>query len=308
MRGMRTTMGCAIAALLASGALAGEGVFEINAACAVEGCFAGDGPGFPVTLGNQAGRSFRLTGDLATNDPNTTLIRITANDVRLDLGGFRLFGPNACSGDPTSCTQPGLGDGITIGTAGIANVEVSGGSVTGFPRYGILLGRGSLVRSVRVSDNGETGILVGDASSVRDVIARQNGGDGIAAGTGSNIEGCVAAANRGTGINASTESRVSGSTADRNDANGIRVGNGGLASDNTSTRNDGDGISVGGGSLVIGNTIHANGGNGIAAGPDAPYRENVITENAGTVTSTALVVNLGANYCTDAGGSVVVCP
>ena len=48
---------------LATPALAVDGVLEINQTCAVQtGCFAGDSPGFPVTI-TQPG-SYRLTSNL----------------------------------------------------------------------------------------------------------------------------------------------------------------------------------------------------------------------------------------------------
>ena len=56
-------------ALMASPALAVDGVLEINQTCAVlTGCFAGDAPGFPVTMDSTTpGKSFRLTSDLGAN-------------------------------------------------------------------------------------------------------------------------------------------------------------------------------------------------------------------------------------------------
>jgi hypothetical protein len=64
--------------LLASAGWAGDGVLEINRACAVNtGCFSGDGPGFPVTIDGTAGKSYRLTGDLdLTALAETTAISI----------------------------------------------------------------------------------------------------------------------------------------------------------------------------------------------------------------------------------------
>ena len=61
---------------------AGEGVLEINQACAVNpvtGCFSGDAPGFPVTIDGSAGRSYLLTGDLVIPDPDTSGISISAS-------------------------------------------------------------------------------------------------------------------------------------------------------------------------------------------------------------------------------------
>jgi hypothetical protein len=79
--------------LAAATAAAEPGVFEINRTCAIEtGCFVGDSPGYPVTI-TRAG-SYRLTGNLSvqsgTGSQSNSMIAITATDVDLDLGGFRV--------------------------------------------------------------------------------------------------------------------------------------------------------------------------------------------------------------------------
>ena len=61
---------------LALPALAVDGVLEINQACAEStGCFAGDSPGFPVTI--QDPGSYRLTGALVLTDVG--LVRASRN-------------------------------------------------------------------------------------------------------------------------------------------------------------------------------------------------------------------------------------
>jgi hypothetical protein len=57
-------------------AYAAEGIAEINQTCAVQtGCFAGDSPGFPVTIDGSAGGSYRLTSDLSVADPSLLFAR-----------------------------------------------------------------------------------------------------------------------------------------------------------------------------------------------------------------------------------------
>ena len=77
---MRVLLNLLLFLALPSPALADDGVLGINATCAVQtGRFAGDTPGYPVTL-SQPG-SYRLTSNLVQPDAATSVIRATANDV-----------------------------------------------------------------------------------------------------------------------------------------------------------------------------------------------------------------------------------
>jgi len=95
---MRTTLFVLILGLVASTVYASDGVFEINADCAVFGCFDGDSSGYPVTITNPG--SYRLTGNLTTSNVDTTLISVSADSVTIDLNGFALIGPVTCSPPP----------------------------------------------------------------------------------------------------------------------------------------------------------------------------------------------------------------
>jgi hypothetical protein len=74
------------------------------------GVTPGDAPGFPVTI-SQPG-SYRLSGNPTVPDLNTTAIHITADRVTLDLNGFSISGPAACTSRPTTCPAPGRGVGV----------------------------------------------------------------------------------------------------------------------------------------------------------------------------------------------------
>jgi hypothetical protein len=156
-------------------ASASDGVPEINQACAQTGCFPGDAPGFPVTITQQG--SYRLTGNLSLPS-NTTAIQIDATFVTLDLGGFLVSGPNACTGyPPTGCTT-------TVGNPGIFSgqflVVVRNGSVYGMGGQGIQLdGASSEVDSVRVLGCGGSGIRVGANGRVAHSFSGGNFSDGI---------------------------------------------------------------------------------------------------------------------------------
>jgi hypothetical protein len=100
-----------ILAAISSTLYAVDGIVLINQANALAGNVTpGDVPGFPVTI-SQAG-SYRLTGNLSVADVNTTAILITAENVTLDLNGFTISGPNACTFDGITCPQAN-GVGVT---------------------------------------------------------------------------------------------------------------------------------------------------------------------------------------------------
>ncbi len=94
-----------------------DGVYEISQVCMVSGCFPGDAPGFPKTISSPG--SYRLTGNFTGPDTDTTAIKITVDEVTLDLNGFVLLGPTAC--DPAPCTPTGAG--IVLPRQGEATLE-----------------------------------------------------------------------------------------------------------------------------------------------------------------------------------------
>ena len=105
---MRKTMRPRCFALLLLAPLlahAADGVYEINQDCAVVGCFAGDTPGFPVTI-SQPGR-YVLTSNLVASGAVSSVQMIDggASFVDLDLNGFTLEGGQTCTGTPVAtCT------------------------------------------------------------------------------------------------------------------------------------------------------------------------------------------------------------
>ena len=149
------------ALVLASPAYAVDGVIEINHARALAGgVTASDTAGYPVTI--DTGGSYRLTNDLTVPDENTTGISITgtAQNVTIDLNGFSITGPNACSGGGASisCTFGGGGHGILM-SQGADSVRIMNGAIQGMGGSGIA---GStvpaLVEGVTLSENGGHGI------------------------------------------------------------------------------------------------------------------------------------------------------
>jgi parallel beta-helix repeat protein len=248
---------------LASPALAVDGVLEINQACAVNtGCFSGDAAGLPVTI--TAAGSYRLTGNLTVPDENTDGIVVSANDISIDLNGFAIIGPGACSGTPLTCTPAaGTGSGVERASSSVRGTSVKNGSVSGMGYMGVLLGNQTEVKNLRVRWNRLDGIYAGTSSTVSGNTARENGADGIQGGSGSTVSGNAARGNGDDGIEGGSGSTVSGNTARENGDIGIYASNGSTVSSNTASENGDDGIYAEAGSMVSGNAAYGNGDDGI---------------------------------------------
>lgn len=163
---------------LASGALASDGVIEINQAKAVAGnVTAMDNPGFPVSL--NAPGSYRLTGNLNLSDagaPATSNgIVIGADNVTIDLNGFTIRG-----------VLMGSGTGI-LGIWQRARVE--NGVLEFFGGGGVNLVNGT-VRDLLVHNSGVVAIQVQNGI-VSGSSVSSTSGDGIWVSVGL-IEGCTA--------------------------------------------------------------------------------------------------------------------
>ena len=142
---------------------ADDGVVEINQACAVNtGCFAGDLPGFIITITSPG--SYRLTSDLDAGIDQSA-ITISVSDVTLDLNGFRILG-----------TGTAFRDGILLSAA--SNVEIRNGTIAGFGRHGIFVlsnSPGARIIDVRAVGQALNGIeLQAEGALVRGCTARGN--------------------------------------------------------------------------------------------------------------------------------------
>jgi hypothetical protein len=91
-------------ALASVAANAGEGVLEINQACATQtGCFPGDGAGFPVVISSSG--SYRLTSNLSVPDANTSGVVVLAASVDLNLAS-RLAESRPAQGSRPRAARP----------------------------------------------------------------------------------------------------------------------------------------------------------------------------------------------------------
>jgi len=264
--------------VVASPALAVDGVLEINQTCAVQtGCFAGDAPGFPVRL--TVSGSYRVTSNIDFPGATASAIELAASDIAIDLNGHTIKGTNTCTTGPggwvTSCSQSN-GYHAILGW-GSVRVRVSNGRILGSGGAGIILADGSEVRDVQVSDCGGEGIVLGSRSSASSVSAIGNRWTGIAI-------------NPGFGV-------VRDSLATNNGSSGFETGTGSTVSDNVSGGNGGGGILASSGSSVSGNTVRDNGSFGLSLSGGATYRDNTISNNTGAAVAGSGFVNAGGNSC-----------
>lgn len=304
----------AVAALLSglsTPSLAADFVREISHACAVtEGCFPGDGAGYPVTI-SETGR-YRLTSNLFVPAGQATTILVSADHVDLDLGGFGLLGPAACSGIPIVCTS-GEGYGAGISSGGGQATRVHDGFVLGAGSNAMSLGAGSTVTDVRIRSNRGHGIEAGPGSKVSDCLVAQNGGAGLSLRRGSVVSDSVVARNGGAGvvflpfglIDPATDngSVVGGSVLYQNGGGGIDstvVGNdaaGAVVAGNSIYDNEVDGVRLpGGGGVVSGNVIGSTARYGMNVGSSS-ITDNTIAGSGVLDTTASSGSFLGGNSC-----------
>ncbi len=270
---------------------------------------AGDGEALHVI---DAPGSYYLTGSIVGVSGKSG-IRVTSDDVTIDLNGFTLQGVAG------SLDGIEVGDGIVF----VNNLHVRNGVVRGWGRRGIDgdFANNALVEGIRALGNGETGIRVGAGVSppmgpvVRNCVSQGNALHGFQVENGV-IEGCVAADNLARGINA-LGSVVQHCVATNNDTDGIggsgvvsssvAVANGidgihfsGTVSDCRVSNNGNDGIEVepgsvvrdcrvsfsgqvgvrlGEGSLISGSSVHENQQEGILASDSCVVRDNLCDRN-----------------------------
>lgn len=288
--------------LISSPALATDGVLEINETCAVQtGCFAGDAPGYPVTITGSIDRSFRLTSDLVVGDPNTDGIEISISRVEIDFNGFSLIGFSLGSGTGNGVTGGGV-DGSFAGYAtlrngairgarnlgvalgGAADVRIERMTLESNAGGGVALGDGAVVVDSRIIDNGSSsfdGVAVGERAIVRGNSVHGSGGRGIYASDHAIVEHNVVTNSGGDGIEVEVSSLVARNVSSDNAGRGIAATfGGGTIAHNTVATNGGDGIDAAGRSLVIANTVRANMGHGVDAAAFSSVRDNTVSGNA----------------------------
>lgn len=295
MRFSRFLLLISIAAGCLSAVHAQDGRLEINQACAAgDGCFGGDDPGFPVQL-VQPG-SYVLTGQLTPPDDTTALlVSASAEGSTIDLNGFEIRGPEACSGTPvTSCSGTASADGISGSST--ASVTVKNGRISGMARVGILLGRDATIEQVEVEACGSAGISLGDASTVVGARAERNLFQGINLGRDARVRSVHVAGNGSQGVIAGDGAVVSTTTSHQNGMSGIYLESGSLMKDATVSESGSYGVNLEGDAAVIDSVVRNNSGVGIRCQAAAAVQGNTLAGNgAGPLTSAC--VEVASNYC-----------
>lgn len=283
--------------LLASEASAADGRLEISQACAQSGCFAGDAPGFPVTI--VARGSYLLTSDLASPDTAHAIV-VAAPFVTLDLNGFSVAGPRLFG----ACGPPFDFDGIS--GPGQVGATVRNGRVLGMRRTGVSLGAGARVEDVSVEQNCWLGVEVGATSVVARTRAILNRLTGIDTGERSLVVHAVADQNGNEGINVGADSIVESSIATGTigsfptTGHGIFAGPGTVVRGAAVSQNQGYGVRGAPGVLLLQSTVNAN--QSAALGdPTMAFGLNVLYGNT-TLNATGILV------ACDANAGVKVCP
>jgi hypothetical protein len=288
---MRSTTVLPLLLLIAAGAAASDGVLEINQTCALQtGCFDGDAPGFPVTLGQPG--SYRLTSNLTQtyipgiNSPEDA-VKLDADGIHLDLAGFSI----SCVNPLTGGCGSGDADGIVAVGDAYEGLRVTNGVVQGMPGRGLHMQTavGARVDGIQATENGDDGIFLGVEGSVTASTVRDNGGSGIVVYGGA---------------------YVAENTVTSNAFDGINVSSGSMVRANVVQDNGGNGIVATFGSAVLDNAVFDNGGIRSGVGLDlsvqVSYRGNTLTNNAAGGVSGG--VNLGDNLCTGPNNGSTSCP
>jgi parallel beta-helix repeat protein len=215
--------------------------------------------------------SYYLAGDLSS-DANGIIVE--ANNVTIDLAGFRIVGP-------------GSGSNYGIYMNGRRNVEIRNGTVQGFTgtyRQGGGIyeanGTGHRVVGLRAVSNGPGIVLGGSGHLIKDCSVVENMSYGIQVGKSSTVTGNTCYGNHNRGISAYGSCTVTGNTCCDNGNQGILCDGGGnsTVTGNTCQRNW-IGIHVLDGSTVIGNTASNNEHSGIRVRMGCLVRNNTLREN-----------------------------
>lgn len=191
--------------------------------------------------------SYRLEGNRLCQEDG---IRVNADDVTIDLGGFSLTGPDS-------------GESVGIRMNSRRNIEIRNGTIRDFGKRGIhekndsLTAAGKRILDVRVISNGSCGICLGGSGNlVRGCFVEGNGGTGTC--SGGLIEGNVYLNNETGGIAAGDGARVVGNTISATRKTGIFARSGCTIQNNVVSDADNSGIYAEFGCLIEGNVVSAS--------------------------------------------------
>lgn len=192
----------------------------------------------PLTISKSG--SYYLAEDITFTTMNTNAITIEANDVTIDLNGFKIRGP--ASGT--------TGTGISKTAVGFVSATVMNGTVLKFQNGVNLYGPGNRVINVIAKNNQGYGIQAADRAFISQCSAFDNGLAGIKAGDDGVIKNCISHGNSyymfplwfGNGIEVNKGCTIIGCTTSHNKINGIQANESAVIVDCTVNSNEGNGI------------------------------------------------------------------
>ncbi len=202
--------------------------------------------------------SYYVTRDLVNTTDDTNGITIDADNVTLDLGGFRLtadMGPN---------TGVGVFNRNAISMINQVNVHIRNGRIADWDASGIAAsscekcifenltisgtsvglrtGSYSLVNRVTTSFNRTAGMSVDEGTLIAHSTAQGNEGSGFINSGSSVVINCAALENENHGFSMSAV--ILGSTAYKNGLSGYRAGTGSILQQNSSIENGENGFLI----------------------------------------------------------------
>ena len=160
-------------------------------------------------------------------------IKISADNVTLDLGGFTVAGVEGAlcgvRADPYDADYGAV---------------VRNGAVTAWGESGVWLAgcEGAVVEDIRATHNGADGVYAGYYAQVSSVFVIDNVHDGVYTSGSSTLRDCTAARNGRHGIVAGSGSTIRASSSYDNAEYGIYLGANGTAQDCSARNNDEAGI------------------------------------------------------------------
>ncbi len=205
--------------------------------------------------------SYYLTANVV-GESGKNGIKITSNDVTLDLGGFSVQG------------VPGSGTGIWVENVH-RSVAVRNGVVADWGFHGIDFGsaHNSIIEGIRATDNSSDGITAWYNCAVKDCVCEENDGRGFTLNNSCAVTHCTAVLNSGDGFNYWNSASLNNCIAESNEGrgfNGTVYGEGIDESDNCTLINcvasfNGEQGFFGGDANTLTNcTARSNGYNGIS--------------------------------------------
>lgn len=274
--------------------------------------------------------TYYLTADVYVG-PGKRGIEIAADDVTIDLCGFRIGG--------FSGTLEGI---AVVSDIPRENITVRNGLLRNLQHTGILLAgqhevRGCRVEDVTIADCGGDGVRVDSRSRVARVIATNNVGNGVhVSGHGCIVERCVASENAAgfsvghyatvsdcsaymntaAGISAHSGASMTRCAAAENGEDGIRVANGCTITDCSAVANSAFGFRMTDGNALKNCTADSNGGNGFSLGSTCNLtgctaRQNadagVRAIDANTIVGCTVSHNIGGGIRVESGNTIAEC-